>query len=46
MNALTLLKKSNDYLLGRIHERASLIELEELVRLRLTLDKRIDGEAY
>jgi len=31
---MILLKKSNDYLLGRIHEKASLEEIEELVRLR------------
>lgn len=36
MKVLELLKKSDDYMLGRIHEKAALIELEELVRLRLT----------
>jgi hypothetical protein len=29
------LKMSDEYLLGRIHEKASLQELEELIRLRL-----------
>ena len=33
---LELLKKSDDYLLGRIHERATLEELEEIIRVRLT----------
>lgn len=32
---IELLKRSDDYLLGRIHEKASFVELEELVRLRL-----------
>ena len=32
---MELIKKSDDYLLGRIHERANLEELEYLVRLRL-----------
>ena len=32
---IELLKKSDDYLLGRIHEKASLVELEEIVRIRL-----------
>lgn len=32
---MKLLMKSDDYLLGRIHEKASLIELEYLIRLRL-----------
>jgi len=32
---MELVMKSNDYLLGRIHEKASLIELEQLARLRL-----------
>ena len=36
---LELLMKSNDYLLSRIHERASLQELEELVRLRMSINK-------
>jgi hypothetical protein len=35
---MELIKKSDDYLLGRIHERASLEELEELVRLRLGIN--------
>lgn len=34
---LELLKKSDDYLLSRIHEKASLEELEELLRLRLNI---------
>ena len=32
---MELIKKSNEYVLGRIHERATLAELEELIRLRL-----------
>jgi len=32
---IEIIKKSDDYLLGRIHERASIEELEQLVRLRL-----------
>lgn len=35
---MELIKKSDDYLLGRIHERASLEELEELARLRLGIN--------
>lgn len=34
---MKLIKKSDDYLLGRIHEKASFEELEELVRLRLLM---------
>jgi len=34
-SVVEIIKKSDDYLLGRIHERASLEELEELIRLRL-----------
>ncbi len=32
---LELIMKSDEYLLGRIHERATLQELEMLTRLRL-----------
>ena len=32
---IEIIKKSDDYLLGRIQEKASFIELEELIRLRL-----------
>ena len=35
---MELLKKSDEYLLGRIHERASFEELEKLVRLRLGIN--------
>ena len=34
---MEIIKKSDDYLLGRIQEKASFIELEELIRLRLRL---------
>jgi len=36
--ALEIVKKSDDYILGRIHEKASLIELEMLVGLRLNIN--------
>ena len=32
---MELVMKSNEYLLGRIHEKATLKELEQLIRLRL-----------
>jgi len=32
---LELIMMSDDYILGRIHERASLQELEELIRLKI-----------
>jgi hypothetical protein len=32
---MDIVKASDEYLLGRIQERASLLELEELIRLRL-----------
>jgi len=32
---LEIIKKSDEYILGRIHEKASLQEIEELIRLRI-----------
>jgi hypothetical protein len=38
---MDLIKMSDDYILGRIQEKASLIELEELIRLRILNRKTI-----
>jgi hypothetical protein len=36
---LELIMISDEYFLGRVHERASLQELEELIRLKIKINK-------